>query len=201
MTTAEPELFMVFVDGKPDHLQEYAAWFIGDHMDDMKRLPGVGSAHAYRIRSLDGLPAPASLCAVYETLSGAQLLHTIAANKGTDALPISLIQGPMVWRVLETVQRSEPHSDLKPRVLVCMFSGEWDGPQEKGLWDWLSGAALPIVEARQTRISPVQPSRGREFGSILFVSLAGHADAAEVMSAIRSQRVAPAARFLLAAPA
>ncbi len=201
MTTAEHELFMVFVDGKPGHEQEYARWFTGEHLLDMKGLPGVDSAHAYRLRSLDGQPAPAGLCALYETLSGTQLLHTIAANKGTDALPVSLIQGAMVWRVLETVRRSEPHGDRKPRVLICLFGGEWDGPAEQLFWDWLNSAALPIVEARQTRISPAQPSRGREFGSVLFVALAGHADAAEVMSAIRSQRSAPASRFLLAAPA
>ncbi len=201
MTTAQHELFMVFVGGKPGLEEDYAAWFTGEHMADMKRLPGVDSARAYRLRALDGQPVPAGLCAVYETLSGAQLLQTIAAGKGTDALPASLIQGAMIWRVLETVRRSEAHGEGAHRVLICMFAGEWDGAEEERLWEWLGSSGLPILEARQTRISPVQPARGREFGGVLFLSLAGEANADEVTSAIRSQRDAAASRFLLAAPA
>jgi len=200
MTTAQHELFMVFVGGKPGLEQDYAAWFTGEHMGDMERLPGVESANAYRLGALDGQPVPASLCAVYETLSGARLLQTIATSKGTDALPVSLIQGAMIWRVLETVRRSEARSDAKHRVLICLFGGEWDGAEEERLWDWLGGSALPIVEARQTRISPVQPGRGREFGGVLFLTLAGDADAGEVVSAIRERREAAGSRFLLACP-
>ena len=201
MKTAQHELFMVFVDGKPGLEQDYAAWFTGEHMGDMERLPGVETAQAFRLQALDGKPVPAGLCAVYETPSGAQLLQTIAASKGTDALPVSLIQGKMVWRVLETVRRSEALSDAKHRVLICMFGGEWDDMAEERLWEWLQAAALPIIEVRQTRISPVQPARGREFGGVLFLTLADDADAVSVMSAIRDQREASDARYLLACPA
>ncbi len=72
-------------------------------MADMRRLPGVNRAFAGHLRSLDDEPSPAQLCGYYETPDCGELLSTIAANKGTAALPASDLQGVMVWRVLETV--------------------------------------------------------------------------------------------------
>lgn len=203
MTIAEHELFMVFVDGKPGFEQDYADWFTGVHMADMERLPGVESACAFQLQSLDDEPAPAGLCAVYETASGAQLLQTIAASKGTDALSVSEIQGPMVWRVLETVYRwnEGDAAEYSDRVMLCMFGGEWDDDAESALRDWLVSGALPISEARLTRISPVQPARGREFGSVLFLHLKPEVDEAALLSAIKDRLSSPASRFLLAWPA
>lgn len=56
------EIFLVFVDGKPGHDEAYADWFCGKHMADMHRLPGVLSAFAGHLLSLDGAPSPAGPC-------------------------------------------------------------------------------------------------------------------------------------------
>jgi len=196
------DIFMVFVDGKPGLEEPYAKWFCGEHMTDMIGLPGVDTAHAFHLSTLDGEPSPAGLCALYDTENGGKLLATIGKTKGTDTLPHSEIQGKMVWRMLQTVERSgldSPADRLAP-VIICMFSGPWDSAAEAKLWDWLGSAGLSVAAVRQTSISPVQPSRGREYEGILLLTLSAGADPDAIVSAVKDHRGDASARFLLAEP-
>ncbi|MBV1918175.1 MAG: hypothetical protein KUG65_08965 [Sphingomonadaceae bacterium] len=202
MTNSKSDIFMVFVEGKAGVEDAYAEWFGGSHMTDMENLPGVGSANAFRMSALDGGTCPTELCALYETDNGGQLLRTIGKSKGTDALPHSELQGQMTWRMLQTLDRSGPGglADPKASVLICMFAGEWDAEAESRLWAWLGDCDLPIIEARQTQISPVQPSRGREFEGILLLTLPADADVAAIAAAVKDQRNAASSLILLANP-
>lgn len=187
----ESEVFLVFVDGKPGHERAYAEWFCGQHMADMRRLPGVSFAYAGHLSALDEGPSPAQLCGYYETPDCRELLATIAASKGTDALPVSDLQGKMVWRVLETATVSggirEPSEGAN--LLICMFTGE---PELSDLPD------MSVEAARLTRMGAIQPARGREFGSVLFASLPDEADPAAVAAMIAERCGTEGARFLLA---
>jgi hypothetical protein len=195
---AGDDVFLVFVDGKPGHEEAYARWFCGDHMGDMRALHGVNRAFAGRLTGLDGEPPPAQLCGYYETLDCGALLNTIAASKGTPALPVSDLQGRMVWRVLETVGgHSDPGADTAG-MMICLLPGEADEAREGRLLAFLQAADLPIAGARLTRIGAIQPARGREFGSVLFASLPDEADPAAVAAMIAERCGTEGARFLLA---
>lgn len=187
----EGDVFLVFVDGRPGHEESYARWFCGVHMADMRALPGVSRAFEGRLAALDDNPPPAQLCGYYETPDCSELLATIAANKGTAALPVSDLQGTMVWRVLETVVT---HGEATPAdkltgVLICLFPHEPDG--------MVLFADLPKVSARLTRIGAIQPARGREFASVLFVMLRDSDDPAALAAMIAGQCGAEHARFLI----
>ena len=188
------DVFLVFVDGKPGHEENYADWFGGEHMADMRRLPGVARAFAGKLSALDGEPPPAQLCGYYETPDCGELLSTIAASRGTPALPASDLQGRMVWRVLETTalhgEWPEPQDFVQ--VLICMFTA---APDEFSIAD------LPIVGARWTRIGAIQPARGREHAAVLFLMLPEGIDPAAIAAMIAQWSGASGARFLLAGPA
>ena len=162
---AESDVFLVFVDAKPGHEESYAHWFCGEHMVDMRGLPGLTRAFAGSLSALDGGQSPAQLCGYYETPDCGELLNTIAASKGTPLLPASDLQGRMVWRVLETV---DSHGDWQAaadcaQILICMFADEPD------LADLCTD--LSIVGARWTRIGAIQPAKGREYTAVLFLML------------------------------
>jgi len=74
----ESDVFLVFVDGKPGHEESYARWFRGEHMADIRALPGVTRAFAGKLAALDGKAPPAQLCGYYETPDCGDLLATIA---------------------------------------------------------------------------------------------------------------------------
>jgi hypothetical protein len=195
---AQSDVFLVFVDGRPGQEEAYARWFCGEHMADMRALPGVTRAFAGRLTGLDGEPAPAQLCGYYETPDCGALLNTIAATKGTAALPVSDLQGRMVWRALETVAvHGDPGADTAGMV-ICLFPGEPDQACEERLLAFLQGAALPNAGACLTRIGAIQPARGREFGNVLFCSLPEEADPAAVAASIAERCGTDGARFLLA---
>lgn len=195
------DIFLVFVEGREGCQQQYADWFAGAHMADMRALPGVGSASAFRLEALDAEPVPAQLCAIYETGDGPGLLNTIASTKGTAALPASALQGPMTWRVLRGERASGIASASESAAqLICMFGGAWDGDGEARLWHWLGDHAQGLLAMRQTRLSPVQPSRGSEYSGVLFLALAHSADPAHLAQSIAVTRSAPFARFLVAHP-
>jgi hypothetical protein len=172
MTRKEPgaeDVFLVFVEGKPGREAAYAAWFAGSHMADMRALPGVRSAHAFRLGGAGG-PPPAELCAIYEFADGPGVLDTIARSKGTPALPASEDQGRMTWRLFETV-------GCWPQALLPA-----DGDVVLALLETPRGAVPPQLTeiaaavaaygARYVRalsLSPAQPSRGAEYGAGLVV--------------------------------
>ena len=195
------DIFLVFVEGSEGNEEAYAEWFSGTHMSDMLGLPGVLSAKAYRLASLDGGEIPAQLCAIYDTVDGPGILDTIAAAKGTDALPASELQGRMTWRVLEGCEAKafgkEPPA---PDVLICMFGGPFIDEIDAHLYQWLCSNPQGIGAVRQTRLSPVQPSRGSEYGSVLLVDLTSSADPSYLAQAIADHRSAADSRFLLARP-
>jgi hypothetical protein len=197
---ADSDVFLVFVDGKPDHEEAYDRWFFGEHMADMRALPGVASAFAGRLTTLDGEPAPAQLCGYYETPDCGELLKTIAATKGTVALPVSDEQGRMVWRVLETVvlHGNRDEAAASENMLICLLPGEVDQAREERLLAFLQGADLPIAGSRLTRIGAIQPARGREWGDVLFLMLSAGADPSDVADQISRSGEAAGARFLLA---
>lgn len=195
---AGDDVFLVFVDGKPGHEEAYARWFCGDHMADMRALPGVNRAFAGRLIGLEGEPPPSQLCGYYETPDCGELLSTIAASKGTAALPVSDLQGRMVWRVLETVGVHGDHGADTAVMLIGLLPGEADEAREGRLLAFIQGAELPIAGARLTRIGAIQPARGREFGSVLFVSMPEQADPAAVAATIAERCGTEGARFLLA---
>ena len=187
---AQSDVFLVCVDGKPGHEEAYAKWFCGAHMADMRKLPGVSRAFGGRLRALDGAPPPAQLCGYYETPDCGELLNTIAANKGTAALPASDLQGVMVWRVLETVgTQGEPPSS-EADILICLFPGE---PDTASLC-----ADLPVAAARLTRIGALQPARGREYSTVLFLGLPAGTDPAAIATSVATGYGKEGARFLLA---
>ena len=195
------DIFLVFVEGRDGSRDEYAKWFATSHMSDMCQLPGVISANAFRLASLEGGSVPAQLCAIYETGDGTAILDTIAAAKGTAALPISDIQGPMTWRVLEGVRVwQRPPVSAPGSELICMFGGPWDDLAEQRIWEWLCSIRTSFRAIRQTRLSPVQPSRGSEYSAVLFLSINEHSDADHLARAIADKRAAPFAKFLLATP-
>lgn len=195
---AGDDVFLVFVDGKPGQEEAYARWFCGEHMADMRALPGVSRAFAGRLTGLDGEPAPAQLCGYYETPDCGALLGTIAASKGTAALPVSDLQGRMVWRVLETVAVQGNRGADTAGIVICLLPGDADEAMEGRLLAFLQGADLPIAGARLTRIGAIQPARGREYGSVLFASLPEEADPAAVAATIAERCGTEGARFLLA---
>jgi hypothetical protein len=188
------DIFLVFVSGKPDHEADYARWFCGEHKADMARLPGVLSVHAGQLSALDSLASPAQLCAIYETPDCAGLLQTIAASKGTAALPVSDLQGAMVWRVLECDQADGELTDAP--VVIGLFEGE---PGAAGATADLL-ADLPLKATRVTRMGAAQSARGREYPSILLLALQSGADPAAVAATLASHVGTAAARFLLVTP-
>ena len=194
------DIFLVFVGGAQGHEEAYAEWFAGTHMSDMAQLSGVVSARAYRLESLDGEAVPAQLCAIYETIDGPEILNTIAAAKGTDALPASDIQGKMIWRVLEGLEArdygNEGHASSE---LICMFGGPYDEEADSRLLQHLC-EHQGIGTIRQTRLSPAQPARGSEFGSILFVQIESACDPSLLTTDIARIRPTSELRFLLASP-
>lgn len=192
---ARSEIFLVLVSGKPGLEADYARWFCGEHMADMARLPGVLSVHAGHLSALDGQVSPAQLCAIYDTPDCAGLLQTIAASKGTAALPVSDQQGAMVWRVLECEQAEGDLNDAP--VLIGLFEGE---PGAAGATADIL-ADLPLRATRVTRIGAAQPARGREYPSILFLALQPGADPAAVAATLTNRADTAAARFLLVTPA
>jgi hypothetical protein len=160
------DVFVVFVEGKPGREGAYRSWFAGSHMADMRALPGVASAHAYRLEAPEGAP-PAELCAIYEFAVGAAVLETIGRAKGTDVLPHSQDQGRMVWRLFETVQ-AWPAGALPngPVVLALLETPRGSAPPLD------AGAALAAEGAAYVRaldLSPAQPSRGSEYASAFLV--------------------------------
>lgn len=157
------DVFLVLVEGRPGREAAYAEWFAGEHMADMRALPGVGSAHAFRKAE----PAPTQLCALYEFGDGPTVLETIGRSKGTPALPHSEDQGRMTWRLFETVLR-RPATPLPEdgEVVVDLV----EGPRET------AKALAPVAEAvlaagatyaRVLRLHPAQPARGSEYGAAL----------------------------------
>lgn len=193
------DIFLVFVEGSEGNQDAYAEWFGKEHMADMMGLPDVISASAYRLETLDGQPIPAQLCAIYETGDGPGILATVAATKGTDALPASDIQGRMTWRVLEGTRASGiAQSSGGNTELICMFGRPWDEGEEARLWQWLCDQSQHTVAMRLTRLSPVQPSRGSEYSTVLFATLSPSADAVQLANAIDKFMAVPGSRFLLA---
>ena len=187
----QSDVFLVLVDAIAGEEAAYAKWFCGVHMADMRRLAGIDRAFAGRLQALDGMPPPAQLCGYYETPNCSELLDTIAANKGTEALPASDLQGKMVWRVLETAAtlgEARRGEDLA-KILICMFNAEHDFA---GLCD-----DLPIAAARLTRIGSIQPARGREYESVLFLWLHEGADPVAHVASIGERLGADGTRFLL----
>jgi len=165
------DVFLVFVQGKPGREGAYAAWFEGGHMADMRALPGVNSAHAFRLAQTSG-PPPAELCAIYEFADGPAVLDLIGRSKGTDALPHSEDQGRMVWRLFETRQAWPDVAMPTGRDMVIALIGSPRGETDQALL-LEAGAALAAAGARYVRalsLSPVQPTRGSEFGLALIVS-------------------------------
>lgn len=197
---AGSDVFLVFVDARPGHEEAYARWFCGEHMADMRALPGVTRVFAGKLTARDGEPAPAQLCGYYETPDCGKLLATIAETKGTAALPVSDQQGGMVWRVLETVAVHASGEEPRPPgdLLICLLSGEPDEARQSGLMASVRDADLPIATARMTRIGARQPARGREWGDVLFLSLTGEADPSAVAATIAERCGTEGARFLLA---
>jgi hypothetical protein len=195
------DVFLVFVEGSEGNEAAYASWFASTHMEDMRRLPGVASASAFRLEALDGEPAPRQLCAIYESASVVDLLGTIAAAKGTPALPESDVQGPMVWRALEGVRShrsgAAPGSSGE---LICMVPGPWGEAEDRALSQWLAAHGQDVAALRQTRLSPVQPKRGSEFAVVLFVTPLASADAAALGEALLRAIGKAGARLLLAKP-
>lgn len=179
MTTkarGEEDIFLVFVEGREGRREPYAAWFAGRHMADMRALPGVASAHAYRLSAPEGA-VPGELCAIYEFAAGPAVLATIGEVKGTDALPHSQDQGRMVWRLFETVARwpqdALPHDKA---VAIVLIETPRDGLNTAPLL--AAGEALAASGARYVRalrLSPAQPSRGSEYGAALLLVLDGAA--------------------------
>jgi len=188
---AGSEIFLVFVSGKPGLEADYARWFCGEHMADMARLPGVLSVHAGQLSALDAEASPAQLCAIYETPDCAGLLQTIAASKDTAALPVSDLQGAMVWRVLDCELADGELTDAP--VLIGLFEAELGADEAAA--ELLAG--LPLKATRVTRIGPAQPARGREYPSILLLALQPGADPAAVAATLASRAGSAAARFLL----
>ena len=186
------DIFLVFVDAKPGHEESYAHWFCGDHMADMRKLPGVTRAFAGSLSALDGEAPPAPLCGYYETPDCGELLNTIAASKGTPLLPASDLQGRMVWRVLETVESHGERQEAAEfaKILICMF------PDEPDLADLCTD--LPVIGARWTRIGAIQPAKGREYTAVLFLMLPEGADPVAIAAMVAERSGDPAARFLLA---
>lgn len=197
---ADSDIFLVFVDGKPGHEEAYARWFCGEHMADMRVLPGVTRAFAGTLATLNGEPAPAQLCGCYETPDCGELLATIAGTKGTSALPVSDLQGRMVWRVLETVafRGDGDEAAACENMLVCLLPGEPDAARQSGLMAFVIAAGLPVVAARMTRIGAIQPARGREWGDVLFLMLSVGADPGTVADQISRRGEAAGAHLLLA---
>ena len=185
----EDDIFLVFVDGKPGNEESYAQWFCGKHMADMRGLPGVTRSFAGRLSSLDDKSSPAQLCGYYETPDCGELLSTIAANKGTAALSVSDLQGVMVWRVLETVATHGEGQSSEADILICLFPGERD---TASLF-----ADLPVAAVRLTRIGALQPARGREYSSVMFLWLPDGADQVELAASVTRRYGAEGARFLL----
>jgi hypothetical protein len=161
----DEDVFLVFVEGKPGREAAYAAWFAGDHMADMRALPGVNSAHAFQTMGT----APAALCAIYEFADGPGVLETIGRSKGTAALPHSEDQGRMTWRLFETAAR-QPEGPLPPggEAVVALLETSREASDELSALDGviLAGGA---DYARALRLSPVQPARGSEYGAGLIV--------------------------------
>lgn len=195
------DVFLVFVDGREGREDEYADWFAGAHMGDMLHLPGVISAKAYQLEGLCGMAAPARLCAIYETDDGPAILDTIAAAKGTAALPVSAVQGAMTWRVLQRVRAHQfAPAQEAARELICMSGGAWDETAEQNLWDKVCANPDGILALRQTRLSPVQPSRGSEYSGVWFLTIADWCEPERLAQTIGAIRAAPDPRFLLAQP-
>jgi hypothetical protein len=195
------DVFLVFVDGREGQQDTYAGWFASTHLDDMLHLPGVISAKACQLEGLCGEPAPARLCAIYETDDGPAILHTIASAKGTSALPVSDMQGAMTWRVLEGVRaRRFVNPPRTARELICMFGGAWDTAAEQSVWDKVCADPEGILALRQTRLSPAQPSRGSEYSEIWFLTIADSCDPERLVQAIGAAKAASTSRFLLARP-
>jgi hypothetical protein len=187
----EEDVFLVFVEGKPGREAAYAEWFVGDHIADMRALPGVSSAHAFRTAG----QAPAGLCALYEFPDGPGVLQTIGRVKGTAALPHSDDQGRMTWRLFETVTR-DPETALPAdgEVTLALLETARDAA------DRLAGlpgdlAAAGAAYARVLRLSPAQPTRGSEYGvAVIAVWPEGAADSA---AAALDRRAPGVARLLL----
>jgi hypothetical protein len=162
----EEDLFVVFVEGKPGREAVYRAWFAGSHMANMRALPGVSSAHAYAFVE-GGDPPPSELCAIYEFADGPAVLETIGRTKGAAALPQSDDQGRMVWRLFETVDCRPAASLPAERDVIVALIATTD---EAGLHR--TCAALVDQGAAYVRallLSPVQPTRGSEYGAALVV--------------------------------
>jgi hypothetical protein len=160
------DVFVVFVEGKPGREAAYRSWFSGSHMADMRALPGVASAHAYRLEAPEGRP-PAELCALYEFAAGPAVLDTIGRAKGGPALPHSEDQGRMVWRLFETLQAWPAEALPDGPVVLALL----ETPRSASLLQ--VGEALRAAGAAHVRalgLSPAQPARGSEFKSALLVA-------------------------------
>jgi hypothetical protein len=167
----QEDVFLVFVEGREGRRAPYAAWFAGGHMADMRALPGVASAHAFRLSAADG-PAPAELCAIYEFAAGPAVLDTIGRVKGTGALPHSEDQGRMVWRLFETLGRW-PDGALPegaPLAIVLIEAPRDTEDLTPLLTAGASLAAQGAAYVRTLRLSPAQPARGSEYGAALLVA-------------------------------
>lgn len=192
---AKRDVFMVFVDAKPGHEEDYARWFLREHLADMRNLPGVTSAFAGHLASLDGEPPPAQLCALYETPDGGELLKTIATSKGTPGLPVSDLQGAMVWRMLESVTSTSTGdaADMAGPTLICMCRDEIGESVLGGLQD----GCEPILWARHMRISAIQPARGRDHAGFVLLGLEAQSDPADLAANLLTRFDAIAPRCLL----
>jgi hypothetical protein len=194
------DVFLVFVEGKPGREAAYAAWFAGPHMADMRALSDVRSAHAFRLADAGGRP-PAELCAVYEFADGPGVLDLIGRSKGGPALPQSDDQGRMTWRLFETAG-AWPQAPLPADgdlVLALLETPRGKAPPQ------LAGiaAALLAEGARHVRalsLSPIQPSRGSEFGAGLIVAWGpAAADPFRTLADQLDERLPAVARTLLLA--
>jgi hypothetical protein len=166
------DVFLVFVSGKPGRETDYARWFARRHMSDMRGLTGVRSAHPFYLTGIEK-QAPAQLCGIYEFADGPAVLKVIAASKGTEMLPHSENQGPMIWRLLSTVEEGDEVAIPDGTALIIVLLGL---PRENINEDSLRAYSAQFREAgatyvRSMRLHSMQPTHGSEYGAALILAL------------------------------
>jgi hypothetical protein len=163
------EIFMAFVDAHAGREAAYGAWFAGRHLEDMLRLPGVHSAHAYLLDAKTEPAPPACFSSLYELSNGPQVLGEIARRKGTPDMPLSTDQASMTWRLFDTLGAFGGEAIPKGKALLMVLIGipraEVDAAAMLAHAEVLVGKGALYVRA--LRISSFQPKRGSDYGGAL----------------------------------
>ncbi|MBV9843303.1 MAG: hypothetical protein JOY99_17500 [Sphingomonadaceae bacterium] len=145
------ELLLVLSNGKPGREADYVQWYSSQHLDDVKRVPGVADGGLYTITKPDDA-ARWSVAARYPLSQPVEsVLQGLFERTGTDAMPLTdAIDGKSVLMMGATPigprVRAEGVDDRQDGVIFVVLTNATEGDDDD-FNGWYSDQHIPDVLA------------------------------------------------------